>query len=177
MSDVEQYFIDQWQKNWPSVPLEGDSLRSRCLRAIRDGLRRLDALPREDSFWYPSNKAPTIFKLSEFSTLLLSTDAEDVDALWLRVALDLWHGCNDAGLSSLKRIHDVKPEEFEVEWPIESAYILYSESGINTLEACSTMLFQLGLRQSASEYLHKTLEGEEHPSHHLRELLLGSQHQ
>src|SRR5262249_33479515 len=63
-----------------------------CLvvQAIIDGFRRLDALPREHSFWDQTNRRPTLGKLREFCEHLLRDNRRDVSALRTGVALQIF---------------------------------------------------------------------------------------
>src|SRR5262245_55311327 len=48
-----------------------DDLAHLVVKAIVDGLHRLDALPREEPFWDDTNRRPTLGKLREFCTHLV----------------------------------------------------------------------------------------------------------
>ena len=45
-------------------------------------MRRLNSLPRTDPFWHNTNLRPTMFKLWEFCSLVLSKEPDDLPSLW-----------------------------------------------------------------------------------------------
>lgn len=74
----------------------------RMVRALNDGLRVLDALPRDDVFWRGwANDRATIHKLGALAEERLRHDPSDRTARWTLVALALAFGANDGGLSLL----------------------------------------------------------------------------
>lgn len=74
----------------------------RMVRALNDGLRVLEALPRDDVFWRGwANDHATIYKLGVLAAERLRHDPADRTARWTLVALALAGGANDGGLSLL----------------------------------------------------------------------------
>ncbi|WP_331737838.1 hypothetical protein [Streptomyces sp. NBC_01276] len=74
----------------------------RMVWALNDGLRVLEALPRDDAFWHGwANGHATIYKLDVFTAERLKRDPADRTARWTLVALALARGANDGGLSLL----------------------------------------------------------------------------
>jgi hypothetical protein len=51
-------------------------------RGLRDGLARLNALPRSDPFWTGTNELPTEYKLADFARREFALRPDDADALW-----------------------------------------------------------------------------------------------
>ncbi|MFG2339808.1 hypothetical protein [Streptomyces yangpuensis] len=74
----------------------------RLVRALAEGMRALDALPRDDEFWRGwANDRATTLKLDVFATERLSRDPTDSTARWALVALALADGASDGGLALL----------------------------------------------------------------------------
>ncbi|MFE4265409.1 hypothetical protein [Streptomyces sp. NPDC056883] len=74
----------------------------RMVRVLRDGLRVLEGLPRDDVFWGGwANHHATIHKLGVLAAERLQRDPADRTARWTLVALALARGSNDGGLSLL----------------------------------------------------------------------------
>ncbi|WP_189819424.1 hypothetical protein [Streptomyces olivaceoviridis] len=72
----------------------------RMVRKLSEGLRALEALPRDDEFWHGwANDHATTHKLGAFAAELLDRDPTDPTARWALVALALAHGANGGGLS------------------------------------------------------------------------------
>ncbi|MFG2753911.1 hypothetical protein [Streptomyces xanthophaeus] len=70
------------------------------VRALNDGLRVLEALPRDDMFWRGwANDHATIYKLDVFTAERLKRDPADQTARWTLGARA--RGANDGGLSLL----------------------------------------------------------------------------
>jgi hypothetical protein len=104
------------------------------VQAIIDGFRRLDALPREHSFWDQTNRRPTLGKLYQFCDHLLRDNPRDVSALRTGVALQILTFQNFLPkywiqLHSLGQVH--------VSWPIYATVL----SGTDDFQARNLLWF------------------------------------
>jgi hypothetical protein len=93
----------------------------RIVEALLSSLKRLNAVPREDTFWGDRTKSPTFYKLRDFNTRILQKDPNDVGALWAQAAMNLVHGSGNFGAKQWRRLHYVG--EFEISWPILAALV------------------------------------------------------
>ncbi|MFI9402737.1 hypothetical protein [Nocardia sp. NPDC052316] len=80
---------------------ECSAFTDRLVSALLDGLRELDALPRDDPFWRSTNGIATFAKVRKHFARRLHTTPEDSAARWVLVAAELAVGSNDGGLSWL----------------------------------------------------------------------------
>jgi len=130
---LRAYFEDGIRRNtWlfpPDLPPDGDDFRSRARRALLEGLRRLDALPRDDPFRKDTNLRPTFFKLHDFNRRLRERDPCDEQALWCEIALDQIHGSGYLSVEEWRQLH--RCGGLNVRWPIHSAWAIVAELGEN----------------------------------------------
>lgn len=107
-----------------------------CLvvQAIIDGFRRLDALPREHSFWDQTNRRPTLGKLHEFCDHLLRENPRDVSAFRTGVALQILTFQNFDPEYWIQ-LHSLGP--LHVSWPIYATVL----SGTDAFQAQNLLWF------------------------------------
>ncbi|QBS38846.1 hypothetical protein [Nocardia sp. CS682] len=73
----------------------------RLVAALLDGLRALDALPRNDPFWRSTNGIATLTKVRNHAAQRLRAAPEDGAARWVLVAAEVAVGGDDGGLAWL----------------------------------------------------------------------------
>jgi hypothetical protein len=153
MRKAEDYFDEVLKGRWPLVSLSGESLESRCLRLIRDGLLNLDKLPRSDPFWDNTNKEATVYKLADYSADLSEKHPRSPDGPWLGIALAVLYCANDFGSEGFKSLQRLDSDCFEVALPIEAAYAVYARSFFDTSSHCALTIREMGLVQAALDYI------------------------
>jgi hypothetical protein len=90
-------------------------------QGIVDGLRRLDALPRDHPFWDQSNRRPTLGKLKEFSDYLLRNNPRDLSALHTAIAYEILTFQNFQPKYWIQLHAEGK---LHISWPIYTALLL-----------------------------------------------------
>ena len=98
-----------------------DEFVEKVIEALYEGLKRLNAVPRDDPFWESGNRRPTLFKLRDYNYRVTSKNPDDVGALWVQASLYLLHGSTNFGAKQWRRLHYNK--RFDVSWPVMAALI------------------------------------------------------
>lgn len=85
---------------------------------IWNGLKWMNTLDREHSFWTGTNLRPTIYKLFDFARMILDSQPNNLGALWLLAVEDTFSGSNDFGQELWLRLWE--RGSLDVIWPIRA---------------------------------------------------------
>ena len=85
---------------------------------VWDGLKWMNNLDRNHSFWTGTNLRPTVFKLFDFVKMILDSEPDNLRAVWLRAVEDTFSGSNDFGEEWWIRLWQMGG--LDVRWPIRA---------------------------------------------------------
>jgi hypothetical protein len=119
------------------------SFASRLREGIFGGLSRLDALPRDDSFWNGTNRRPTLNKIRHLALQMLDGKPKEEGACWALAATSLLWCCNDFGLAGWRGLHELG--RLDAAWPILAAYHVWAETGYDAGPSLTAFLHEAGL--------------------------------
>jgi hypothetical protein len=126
-----------------SAPHLDEALTGRLRWRLLDGLRRLDALPRDDPFWQGTNRRPTLGKLRDLAERELHRGPRPAWACWAYAATSVLWCCNDFGLPGWQGLHE--QGRLQVAWAVGAAFHVYASSGFDTSSALAGFLSGEGL--------------------------------
>ncbi len=124
----------------------------RLRRAIFDGLARLDALPRNHSFWSDTNGRPTRYKLGQ----VLEHWPTEEWACWAYAAMSVMRCDNHFGLPAWRALFGLG--RLDPGWPMKAAYHVLACSGYDPGPELVQFLGEIGAPVPAWAAHHKTQE-------------------
>ena len=83
---------------------------------IWDALNRLNCVDRDDSFWWNTNRRPTVSKIFDYARRLVYNHPADEDALWVLALSDSFYGSNEFGQDWWARLWRLG--RLDIRWPL-----------------------------------------------------------
>lgn len=145
-------------------------------RKLRDGLRRLDDLPREHPIWQGSDQRPTLAKLVDLSRTVLKDSPDDLQSRWVLFGHKILTSSPDLEYSILEPA--ILNDFSSIRWLVSAARWNYVFSGVDPVIALRKPLENLGKTVGPLEPFLETLAGDKDPAtkdaaERLRDLLHG----
>jgi hypothetical protein len=134
-----------------TIPDLDTGFAARLRAALVGGLRRLDALPRDDPFWEGSNRRPTLGKLPDFANHVLGHAPQEEWACWLLAACSLWWCGSDFGLPGWEGLRRLG--RLEAAWPVHAACHVWRNAGYDPAPDLISFLNAAGLGLAARSAL------------------------
>ena len=111
-------------------------------RKLRDGLRRLDDLPREHPIWQGSDQRPTLAKLVDLSRTVLKDSPDDLQSRWVLFGHKILTSSPDLEYSILEPA--ILSDFSSLRWLVSAARWNYVFTGIDPVIALRKPLESLG---------------------------------
>jgi membrane-bound metal-dependent hydrolase YbcI (DUF457 family) len=131
-------------------------------RKLRDGLRRLDDLPREHPIWQGSDQRPTLAKLVDLSRTVLKDSPDDLQSRWVLFGHKILTSSPDLEYSILEPA--ILNDFSSIRWLVSAARWNYVFSGIDPVIALRKPLENLGKTVGPLEPFLATLAGDKDPA-------------
>ena len=117
---------------------------------VWDGLSWMNTLDRNHPFWNGTNLRPTIYKLFDFTRMILDSQPDNLGALWLLAVEDTFTGSNDFGQEWWLRLWQMN--SVDVTWPIRAGLWNEMMLGFDN-DAVGRLLQQMGSPPDGQDYL------------------------
>lgn len=128
---IESYLQRALSAYLPPDKSVDPALAQRIYECIKNGLNRINEIPRYDPLWRGTNGEPTIGKMQEFASKLLARDPKDFNARWSLVAYSLHVGENHFAAAYLEPL--IQEDFKNLRWLVAGARWLYLNTGVQTL--------------------------------------------
>lgn len=111
-------------------------------RKLRDGLRRLDDIPRDHPLWQGSDQRPTIAKLVDLSRTVLKDSPDDAETRWVLFGHKILSSSPDLEYSIIEPA--ILTDFASIRWLVSAARWNYVFSGVDPVVSLRAPLQSLG---------------------------------
>jgi membrane-bound metal-dependent hydrolase YbcI (DUF457 family) len=131
-------------------------------RKLRDGLRRLDDIPRDHPIWQGSDQRPTMAKLVDLSRTVLKDSPDDVETRWVLFGHKILSSSPDLEYSIIEPA--ILSDFASIRWLASAARWSYLFSGVDPVVALRAPLESLGKSVGPLEPFLGTLAEDKDPA-------------
>lgn len=131
-------------------------------RKLRDGLRRLDDIPRDHELWQGSDQRPTMAKLVDLARTLLKDSPDDMESRWVVFSQKILKSSPDLEYPIIEPA--ILSDFASIRWLVSAARWNYVFSGTDPVVALRAPLESLGKTVGALEPFLGTLAEDKDPA-------------
>jgi membrane-bound metal-dependent hydrolase YbcI (DUF457 family) len=131
-------------------------------RKLRDGLHRLDDIPRDHPLWQGSDQRPTIAKLVDLSRTVLKDSPDDVETRWVLFGHKILSSSPDLEYSVIEPA--ILTDFASIRWLVSAARWNYVFSGVDPVVSLRGPFERLGKTVGALEPFFGTLAEDKDPA-------------